>query len=126
MSYKLQAWLCAVGLLVSVQTLDAGDATVAPGWDLFATDPTGTSFPGLGNLHGVPLGTFDFDNFFGRGIGVQNVGNTDTIIERLLAATSVSGPIPITLVALQLETVAPVNFAGNGLDNYFITLQSAR
>src|SRR5262249_599681 len=34
--------------------------------------------------------------------------------------------IPVELVALQLETVAPVDFAGLGLDNYFVTLQKVR
>ena len=42
--------------------------TIAPGWDLFQTDPNNTSFPGLGNLHGVPEGFFDF----GGTIGVKN------------------------------------------------------
>jgi hypothetical protein len=105
---------------------------VAAGWDLFKTDPAGTSFPGLGPLMGVPEGTFDFNNTFGRGIGVQNVGDTDTIIQR--TAPAIASPqaaggtatVGLLMQALQLETVVPVNFAGNGVDNYFVTLQSAR
>jgi hypothetical protein len=101
--------------------------TVAAGWDLFQTDAGGTTFPGLGNLMGVPLGTFDFDNLLGRNLGVQNVATTDTIIERTSNAVAspqaAGGTATIGLImnALQLETVAPVNI-GNGLHNYFITL----
>src|SRR5262249_3909258 len=79
---------------------------------------------------GVPLGTFDFDNLLGRNLGVQTVGITDTIIERTTAATvggaGQTATVPLIMNALQLETTVPVNFAGNGLDNYFITLQSTR
>jgi len=105
---------------------------VAAGWDLFTT-ALPTNFPGLGDLKGVPLGTFDFDNLLGRGLGVQNVGLTDTIIERTTNAVAVppaaGGTATIQQLlmnALQLETVAPVNLpvTGGGLDNYFITLQS--
>jgi hypothetical protein len=105
---------------------------VAQGWDLFQTDPAGTTFPGLGNLMGVPLGSFDFDNTFGRGIGVKPTGTTDTIISRLDVVAPVShvagasGTTRLLMNALQLETVVPVNFGGLGLDNYFVTLQSAR
>jgi hypothetical protein len=78
---------------------------------------------------GVPLGTFDFDNLLGRGLGVQNVGNADTILERTAAAVASpmaaggTATVGLLMNALQLETVAPVN-PGTGLDNYFITLQS--
>lgn len=63
---------------------------------------------------------------FGGSIGVKNVGSTDTIIQRLTAAT---GPTPqeiaIQMLALQLVSVSPINL-GAGLGLYFITLQSAR
>lgn len=105
-----------------------GNSTVAAGWDLFETVPAATTFMGV-PLQGVPLGTFDFDNAFGRGIGVQNVGMTDTIVQRLSDATVPSTPgsatVPLQMVALQLETLVPVNL-GLGTDFYFITLQSAR
>jgi hypothetical protein len=89
---------------------------------LLATAP-GTSFPGLGNLVGVPLGKYDF------GSGLVGVGDTDTIIQRTADATvtavgQTAMNVPFNLVALQMETATPVNFNGNGLDNYFITLQS--
>jgi hypothetical protein len=112
---------------------------VAPGWDLFQTDPTATTFPGLGNLMGVPLGTFNFNGTQNGNVplpgnpGNVATGGTDTIIERLTAAIPPSPPgagsmatINLAMVALQLETVTPVNFSGLGLDNYFVTLQAAR
>jgi PEP-CTERM motif len=95
---------------------------VAAGYDLFATQ-TGTQFTGLGPLMGVPLGSFNF----GGSVGVQNVGSTDTIIQRTQAATgttSTPGMSPLVMQALQLETTAPTNFGGLGVDNYFVTLQS--
>ena len=87
----------------------------------YLTSPFGASlFPGLGVLNGVPLGAA--------------TGNTDAIVQRQGDAIfpGVPGPgntapaIHIALTALQLETAAPVDFGGNGLDNYFFTLQSAR
>ena len=97
--------------------------TVAPGYDLLETAQP-TSFMNV-PFQGVPLGTFDF------GSGSVGVGSADTIVHRSGTAT-VAGPgpgtasaIPIELVALQLESVAPVDL-GAGLNNYFITLQSAR
>jgi hypothetical protein len=105
----------------------AATVEVHSGYDLFQTIPSGTSFPGLGNLKGVPYGTFDF------GSGAVFTGTTDTIVHRLDDAIATAPPFPVTaptirllMVGLQLETVIPVNFAGNGLDNYFVTLQSAR
>jgi hypothetical protein len=96
--------------------------TVAQGYDLLST-ASGTSFPGLGDLVGVRLGTYDF------GGGPVNVGTTDTIIHRTAdASVSAVGQtamnVPFTVAALQMETAAPVNFNGVGMDNYFITLQS--
>ena len=99
---------------------------VAAGYDLFQTDSSGTSITGLGNLMGVPLGTYNF----GGSIGVQNVGNADTIIQRTMDVTGSgagsTGSSPLVMQALQLETMAPINFMGLGLTNYFVTLQSVR
>jgi hypothetical protein len=118
-------WALVAGVLVGAQPSQSwavGSLTVDAGYDLFAS-PVG-SFPGLGTLVGVPLGTFNF------GSGLVPVGNTDTIAQRLtdvtVAAVGNTGTIPLLLRTLQLETTAPVNFGGNGLDNYFMTLQSAR
>ncbi len=94
--------------------------TVNPGWDLFATQ-TGTTYQGVPFV-GVSLGTYNF----GSTIGVQNVGDTDTIIQRLTLASSPSQAIPVQMDALQLETAAPVSLGGGPFGNYFITLQSAR
>jgi hypothetical protein len=110
---------CAMLLLASAKvSQSAALPVVVLGSDYFTTVPAGTTFPGLGNLMGVPLGGVD--------------GNADTVVQRLQDAvfpglpTSTAPSINIALAALQLETVAPVNFAGNGVDNYFVTLQSAR
>ncbi len=121
-----------VGVLAALAASGRSEAgttfMVAEGWDLFETVPVETQFTGLGPLMGVPLGTYDFDTTFGRNIGVQNVGLTDTIIERdgvAIAPTQTAGAsatIPIAMDRLQLETVSPVNFAGNGVANYYITL----
>jgi PEP-CTERM motif len=130
-----RATVCAAVAVALGSTATRADTTfdVAAGFDLFETT-AGTSFTfpvaGATPLMGVPLGTFDFDNLLGRNIGVQNTGLTDTIIERNTAAipsTPVAGSsatIALTMLALQLETTAPINI-GNGLHNYFITLQSA-
>jgi hypothetical protein len=111
------------GLAAILLTPGEGRAAfdVAAGYDLFQTQP-GTTFTGLGALTGVPLGTFNF----GGSIGVQNVGLTDTILQRTSAVTGSSGSTGtsnLVMNALQLETVAPVNI-GAGLNNYFVTLQS--
>jgi hypothetical protein len=97
--------------------------SVFPGYDLFQSVTPGTNFGGV-DFAGVPLGTYDF----GGTIGVQNVGLTDTIVQRLDLATAAPGAsatIPIELVALQLVSTTPVDF-GLGPDFYYITLQSAR
>lgn len=115
-----------VGALAALATPYVSQAgttfMVAEGWDLFQTVPDQTYFTGLGSLMGVPLGTYDFDTGFGRDIGVQNVGATDTIIERDGIATPASPTIPIAMDRLQLETVSPVVFMGMPAANYFITL----
>lgn len=94
--------------------------TVNPGWDLLQT-VSGTTFQGV-PFFGVPLGSYDFDGT----IGVQDVGNTDTIIQRLTAGTVPSPTISIQMNALQLETAAPTSLFGGPLGLYFITLQSVR
>jgi hypothetical protein len=110
--------ILAISVAVSLDVGVSHAATIAPGFDLFETIPADTTFTGLGNLMGVPLVTFNF----GGTVGVQNTGATDTIIQRTAAATVASPPgtataISIAVVALQLETVTPVNFMGDGLNN---------
>lgn len=93
------------------------------GWDLLNTQ-AGTTFMGV-PFQGVNLGNYNF------GVGPVGVGNADTIVRRLDVANAANGPgpsqdiIPIELVALQLQSVIPVNL-GAGLGYYYITLQSAR
>jgi hypothetical protein len=75
-------------------------------------------------VKGISLGTYDF------GSGPVAIGNADTIIRRLAPTVGVTPPgsatpIPVQMVALQLQSSTPINFGGFGLDNYFVTLQSA-
>jgi hypothetical protein len=103
----------------------AANPTVNTGYDLLQTDPTATTFPGLGNMMGVPFVTYDF----GGSVGAALTGYTDTIVQRVVNSTppAVPGTAPTIadqIDALQLETVAPVDFEGLGLNNYFLTLQS--
>jgi hypothetical protein len=114
----------ALSFLIFIFLLAASagaDSTVSPGWDLFESQ-SGTTFTGLGDLKGVPLMNFNF----GGVIGNQQVGPTDTIIQRTGTAIATMDnqtvSVAIQFVALQLETAAPVNFMGNGADNYFVTL----
>jgi len=105
----------------------AAGLTVAAGYDLFQSvtgvGSGGTNFMGV-DFTGVPLNTFNF----GGTIGVQNVGPTDTIIQRLSTVTVLApGQSAITglnVLALQLETTAPTTVFGP-LANYFITLTPA-
>jgi hypothetical protein len=117
-------------LVVTVAVLFASSVwaspivNVLPGYDLFETTD-GTNLNGI-PLQGVPLGSYNF----GGSIGVQSVGNADTIVQRLQTATAPSVPgtaptINLQMLALQMETVTPVDL-GAGLNNYFVTLQSVR
>src|SRR5664279_1702134 len=93
-----------VALVASVSSHSVSAASVAVGWELYSTDATKASFPALGNMMGVPQGTFDF------GSGAKNTNTTDTIIQRTSAATIASSPGTATantkVVAFQLETTA--------------------
>jgi hypothetical protein len=114
----------AAGVLACVSATESrgGSLTVNAGYDLFRSIE-GTTFPDLGPLEGVPLGTYDF------GSGAVGVGNTDTIVHRLsdvtVAAIGDTGTTRLEMLALQLKTVAPVD-PGTGLDTYYVTLQSIR
>jgi hypothetical protein len=118
----LAAWLTAVAWL-GAPTAIRGDLIVAPGWDLFETVPSATIFMGQ-PFEGVGIGAYDFS-----GVGVRNVGPTDTIVQRLEAAEVLAAPdldtIPIELVALQLRSVNPFD-PGTGLGIHYVTLQSLR
>jgi hypothetical protein len=69
----------------------------------------------------APTGYYDF----GGSIGVQNIGNTDTIIQRLgTPVTAPGGTIGLSVFALQLQTVNQVNL-GAGLGYYYATLDTS-
>ena len=87
---------------------------VEPGYDLFNTWPDDTMFDSV-RWRGVPMSIF----YFG-GIGIQNVGSTDTIIQRLAPAITVPGTVNLQVNALQLQSVLPMF----GSDYGFITLDS--
>jgi hypothetical protein len=91
----LSATLVALGCAQTVRA-----AQVALGSDYFQTQP-GTMFN-----FGPPIGTVDFT---GNSIGP---GATDTIVERLADATINGNSIPIQIVALSLESTAPVSIGG--------------
>jgi hypothetical protein len=113
------AGLCGV---VFLQTSSRAD-TVLPGYDLFTTDPS-TSFDGL-NWAGVPLSTPSGGPNtynFGGSIGVQYVGLTDTIMQRLgtwNSTTPGNPPISLQMDALQFASTTPM--FGPGVYGY-ITL----
>ncbi|MBX9789971.1 MAG: hypothetical protein K2Y37_13720 [Pirellulales bacterium] len=116
--------LLVLALLFAIVSPVSAVVVVDTGWDLFETAPP-TFFMGI-PFQGVPLGTFNF----GGSIGVQNVGSTDTIVQRLSPASVPSAPgtappIPIELVALHLQSVIPINL-GSGLGLHYVTLQSER
>jgi hypothetical protein len=104
--------------------------TVDEGWDLFNTVSAqinvGTvADPVYIEFEGENLETFDF----GPGIGVKDVGNADTIVQRLEQA-SVSNPgetdtIAIEIVALQLKSVSQIDLGGGSYYHY-ATLQTDR
>lgn len=112
----------AVGLGF-MQPARSGVATIEPGFDLFETDPQATAFnfppfppgffgpgsdPFMGevNFTGVPLKVF----------GGHNVGDTDTVVQRLDVATP-PDTIPIEIVALNLVSVQPITVTYNGGQN---------
>jgi hypothetical protein len=107
--------LAAVSLLAGfcLPTPSRADSgTVLPGWDLFQTVPSMTydnnPMLNLGNLQGVPLNTYNF----GGSIGTQNVGLTDTIVQRMQTVTT-TGTTTLQVDALQLQSVNTIPALGN-------------
>ncbi len=112
----------AVAAILASACSSSADFVVASGWDLFQTEP-GTELLGI-SLTGLPLEEFDF------GTGPEYTGNTDTIVRRLGDSDSggspgPAAPIDIELVALQLQSVTPIDL-GAGLGIHGVTLQSDR
>lgn len=128
MSYTLIRRAVFSGILFALFTVafpstSQADPLVLRGFDLFATDTSGTkvNLPGVGLplFKGVPLGNFDF------GAGPVRTGNADTIVQRLGDATPASPTISLEILALQFMSLDPITFGG-GTNFLFITLQSVR
>ena len=105
--------LSALALTLAVArpaAAQAGPPMVALGSDYFQTTAgTFAVLPGIGLV-----------DFVGNPIGP---GNTDTIVQRQADAI-INGPsIPIEIVALSLESAAPVNVGGSFFD-VFVTLDN--
>src|SRR5580704_13198741 len=100
-------------------------SSIDPGWSLYQTSNLVT-LAGI-QFVGVPIGDYNF----GGSIGIQNIGDTDTIIQHAGTITTsgalpqTPAPSPITMTDLQLETIAPTAAFGP-LGIYFVTLESAR
>jgi PEP-CTERM motif len=96
--------------LASAADINPTGPTVALGSDYFTTQ-AGTHFN-----FGGPIGNISFT---GLPVGP---GSTDTIVQRQAdAPIDGSTPIPIQLIALSLQSTAPVNVGGNFF-NVFVTL----
>src|SRR3954468_2019168 len=113
--------LAAAALLL----VGSGDASaqLAPQFSLFQSDPSQNVFRFVGRS-AIPAGFFTPDSQMFEGAAnfggdplikfqVQDVGNTDTVVERTAAATpgpdgSPGEPAPIELRALSLVSIAPI------------------
>jgi len=117
---RLQRWSLLVGLAVLALGASAsaqqgcanGGPCVALGTDYLQTQP-GSNFnfgPGIGvvNFMGLPIGP----------------AATDTKVQRHADANINGGFIPIQIVALSMESTAPVNVGGSFFD-VFVTLDPA-
>jgi hypothetical protein len=118
--FTLAIFVCAIGAYAFPAL---GQTDVLPGYDLLETT-AGTNFAGE-PFEGVPIGSYNF----GGAIGVQNVGETDTIIQRpntssIPGNSGDSGAQPLLFDDLQLESATPFSFGGGPVGFYFITLQS--
>jgi hypothetical protein len=125
-SNRIFAAVALITAIVLPQAASAGVIGVDAGYDLYQTDIGTYINIGTGNipLVGVPIGTYNF----GGTIGVQNVGPTDTIVQRLATAAPAGVPgtaaaIPAQIDVLSLETAVPINI-GAGLENYWVTLST--
>lgn len=115
MKGKLHALAVLLVMAVVVPGGPAAANNVVLGSDYLTTQPgTFFDFPVLGpvNFQGLPIGP----------------GSTDTIVQRqetaILPAVGSSDTIQVELVALSLQSVAPVNIGGSFFD-VFVTLDPA-
>jgi hypothetical protein len=96
---------------------------IAPGFDLFET-PAGASQVDLTSfgIGIVPLQGYrpPVSALFAPPYNSPSLNDTDTIVQRLAGISPLpvggSGNVPIQLVALSLQSVAPVNISGNFYD----------
>jgi hypothetical protein len=101
--------------LSAIAAAQPSPLTVALGSDYLQTQP-GSSFnfgPGIGvvNFMGVPLtGALIPPGY------QQSLAGTDTIVQRQADADINGNPIPIQLMALSVESTAPVNVGGSFFD----------
>jgi hypothetical protein len=105
--------LCAVGLfLVAPGSLSAGP--IDPGYD-YLTTPPGTATL---DLTAISLGIVPLN-----GLGIQGT-TTDTIVHRMAGLPDGgTGPIPVEIVALSLQSVAPVTI-GTSFFDVFVTIDA--
>jgi hypothetical protein len=110
-------------LLMCLISSPAWADPISPGFDLFET-PAGSSSV---DLTGMGLGVIPLEGYrppvsalFSPPWNNPAVNDTDTIVQRLAGISPLpvggSGTIPIELVALSLQSVAPVNIGGNFYD----------
>lgn len=85
-------------------------ASAQGGYDLFQTG-SGASVDlssinlGVVSLQGVPL-------------GIQSIGNTDTIIHRTADIPTGGGTVPVTMFVLSMKSISSVTFQGQPADVY--------
>lgn len=115
-------WLLVLMALVLLGTCTLQAAI--PGIVVLGTDYFQT-VPGVGNVSGTwfdfggPIGVVDF---MGLPVGP---GNTDTIVQRQANADLInSGPIPLQIVTLSLESTSAVDISGTFF-RVFVTLDPA-
>ena len=101
--------------LSAIAAAQPSPLTVALGFDYLQTQP-GSSFQlRSGNrsceLHGVPLTAALIPPGY-----QQSLAGTDTIVQRQADADINGNPIPIQLMALSVESTAPVNVGGSFFD----------
>jgi hypothetical protein len=97
-------------VLLAAALLFAGSLTASaqsPGFDLFHTgDGTTLNLPNIGN---VAL----------QGVNIESdLGNTDTITQRLQSVPPGGGDVPVALTALFLKSTNPVTVNGQTVDVY--------
>jgi len=124
-----------LALALAALAVWAQDVEVSPGYDLFTTDPNTTNLLGIpfvGDAGAIPV--FDFDAPPASAARRRAIGDTDTIVHRLEAATvpavpGVADPIAIEVVMLRLRSankLADTDNDGTPDEFIYVTLQKDR